>query len=79
MIIKCPRCRNETAVHITNKFNTEEICTVCKDGERAYLLYAEAARAERKSVWQGIYNFSGMRFLHLGFESIATEFKDKKN
>jgi hypothetical protein len=57
---ECERCSKETNVTIMSYFNTEIICSKCKEVEKSNPRYEEARKAENEAVKQGDYNFGGI-------------------
>ena len=60
-IMKCERCGAPEPAYTTGSyFNTEQICEVCYEKERAHPRYAEAKRVECEAVRGGDMNFAGI-------------------
>jgi len=57
---RCDRCNGSLALSIMSKFNTDIICTHCKDDECEAPGYAAADAAEFAAVKGGDYNFPGI-------------------
>jgi hypothetical protein len=58
--ICCDRCGKETTVTTMSYFNTETVCMVCKDKERAHPKYKAALDADHQAVLRGDFNFPGI-------------------
>lgn len=58
--MKCERCGKETNCHTVSMFNTQNICTECRDEERKSPRYKEALEADRAAVRSGNWNFEGI-------------------
>jgi hypothetical protein len=43
-----------------SKFNTQVICTLCKDKEKEHTDYEAACNAENQAIDKGDYNFPGI-------------------
>ena len=56
----CPRCGAPLAVWSMSFFNTEEICSLCKDDERQAPGFVTAHAIEAAAVKNGNYNFPGI-------------------
>jgi hypothetical protein len=56
----CQRCGKETNTHIMSMFNTDDICTECKDKEIEHPHYKKALFAEIAEIKNGNYNFKGI-------------------
>lgn len=59
---KCARCgvSLENVVHTTSMFNTDVICSDCKEREKRHPLYEKAAKVELEEVLKGNYNYEGI-------------------
>jgi hypothetical protein len=56
----CERCGKQTNVTIMSMFNTDILCSACKDTEREHPNYAEAVEAETNAVLAGNTHFAGI-------------------
>jgi len=56
----CDRCGQPTGVTTMSRFNTEIICPICEDKEKAHPMYSEAHRQELEAVRRGDYHFPGI-------------------
>jgi len=58
---KCDRCGSSKNGHLTGSyFNTDMICPVCEDKERAHSQYNLARERDAQEVRMGNYNFKGI-------------------
>lgn len=58
--MKCDRCLKETSMHVMSKFNTQDLCAVCKDEEEKHPLYAVADAAELEAAKNKVMNYPGV-------------------
>ncbi len=58
----CDRCKQPPIDNTTimSKFNTQVICTLCKDKEKEHTDYEAACNAENQAIDKGDYNFPGI-------------------
>lgn len=56
----CDRCGRETTTTMMSMFNTDILCSVCKDEEEQHPLYSAAVEAELRQVKAGNYNYPGI-------------------
>ena len=56
----CQRCSEPSRSMITSMFNTQWICTACKEKEMKHPKYEEAERREREECSKGNRNFEGI-------------------
>lgn len=55
---KCRRCGGTSVT--MSRFNTDMICEVCEDKERAHPDYSKAVEAELKALQGGNMNYPGI-------------------
>ena len=56
----CDRCGEAVSAFTTSYFNTDTICVVCSEKERAHPQFEDARRIETEAVQRGDYNFPGI-------------------
>ena len=56
----CDRCGERPIALTMSKFNTDMVCRVCEDKEKAHPKYDEAVEAELAAVRRGEYNYPGI-------------------
>ena len=58
----CDRCKQPPidSTTIMSKFNTQVICTPCKEKEKEHTDYEAACKAEKQAIDKGVYNFPGI-------------------
>lgn len=58
----CDRCKQPPIDNTTimSKFNTQVICTPCKDKEKEHTDYEAACNAENQAIDKRDYNFPGI-------------------
>lgn len=58
--MRCDRCGKTASVVTGSYFNTDTICDICEEREKAHPKYPEAKRIENEAVRAGNYNFPGI-------------------
>ena len=56
----CERCHKHSGITIMSMFNTQEICTECKDKEEKHPMYSIARDRENDACLGGDFNYIGM-------------------
>lgn len=56
----CDRCNQPMTIKIMSKFNTDVICSKCKELETKHPRYKEACDAVRREEMNGNMNFEGI-------------------
>ena len=59
---KCDRCGGPLGVRTMSMYNTDVICTKCKDAERKRPDYKKASDADNEAIKNGNYNFPGIGY-----------------
>jgi hypothetical protein len=65
---KCKRCGSESRITTMSMFNTDVICTECKENERKHPRYEEACLRDNEEIRKGNYNFEGIGWDGLTYE-----------
>ena len=58
----CDRCNKESRTFICSMYNTQMICSDCKQKETELPDYKEACQREHDEVCKGNYNYEGIGY-----------------